>query len=84
MRYITLDVRTIGPNITGTIGNCGSTNGTGALSATALGGLWAAPSSSGGFHNLTLRVNANTSNAVYTDSEKVYPLSLALNFIIKA
>lgn len=29
-------------------------------------------------------VNANSSNAVYTDSGKVYPLSLALNFIIKA
>lgn len=28
--------------------------------------------------------NANSSNSVYTDSGKVYPLSLALNFIIKA
>ena len=27
--------------------------------------------------------NAHNSNAVYTDSDKVYPLSLTLNFIIK-
>ena len=30
-----------------------------------------------------LNFNANTSNNIYTDSGKVYPLSLALNFIIK-
>ena len=30
-----------------------------------------------------LRFNANTAIATYTDSGKVYPLSLALNFIIK-
>ena len=28
--------------------------------------------------------NASSSNSIYTDSGKVYPLSLALNFIIKA
>ena len=27
--------------------------------------------------------NAHLSNSIYTDSGKVYPLSLALNFIIK-
>jgi len=31
----------------------------------------------------TLGLNANSSNNIYTDSGKVYPLSLALNFIIK-
>lgn len=30
-----------------------------------------------------LHFNANSSNSIYTDSGKVYPLSLALNFIIK-
>ena len=30
-----------------------------------------------------LTFNANSSNSIYTDSGKVYPLSLALNFIIK-
>ena len=28
--------------------------------------------------------NASNSNSIYTDSGKVYPLSLALNFIIKS
>ena len=31
-----------------------------------------------------LSFNANSSNSIYTDSGKVSPLSLALNFIIKA
>ena len=31
-----------------------------------------------------IRFNAHNSNSVYTDSGKVYPLSLALNFIIKS
>lgn len=30
-----------------------------------------------------INLNAHNSNAVYTDNGKVYPLSLALNFIIK-
>lgn len=30
-----------------------------------------------------LNFNANNSNSIYTDNGKVYPLSLALNFIIK-
>lgn len=32
----------------------------------------------------TLQFNASNSNSIYTDSGKVYPLSLALNFIIKS
>jgi len=32
---------------------------------------------------LDVGINANSSNSVYQDSGKVYPLSLALNFIIK-
>ncbi|WP_074837930.1 hypothetical protein [Succinivibrio dextrinosolvens] len=32
----------------------------------------------------TLYFDAKSSNSIYTDSGKVYPLSLALNFIIKA
>ena len=31
----------------------------------------------------TLTFSASKSNSIYTDSGKVYPLSLALNFIIK-
>ena len=31
-----------------------------------------------------INFNANNSNSIYTDSGKVYPLSLALNFIIKS
>jgi len=34
-------------------------------------------------HNTQIAFNAYDSNNVYTDSGKVYPLSLALNFIIK-
>ena len=33
------------------------------------------------YHNLSF--NANSSNAVYIDNGKVYPLSLALNYVIK-
>ena len=39
-------------------------------------------SSNGTTGNITF--NAHDSNSVYTDSGKVYPLSLALNFIIKS
>lgn len=35
-------------------------------------------------NGVQVNFNANWSNSVYTDSGKVYPLSLALNFIIKA
>ena len=31
----------------------------------------------------SINLNANNVNSVYTDSGKVYPQSLALNFIIK-
>lgn len=37
-----------------------------------------------GYFQRTLTMNASNSNTVFTDSGKVYPLSLALNFIIKA
>ena len=33
---------------------------------------------------VTVSINAHNSNSIYTDSGKVYPLSVALNFIIKA
>ena len=36
-----------------------------------------------GTENVELRFNANGSNNIYTDSGKVYPASIALNFIIK-
>lgn len=34
-------------------------------------------------HPSGLQVDASAYNSIYTDSGKVYPLSLALNFIIK-
>lgn len=37
-----------------------------------------------GFTNNGVGFDAKNSNAIYTDSGHVYPLSLALNFIIKA
>ena len=36
-----------------------------------------------GAYSFTQDFNANNSNAIYTNNGKVYPLSLALNFIIK-
>lgn len=33
--------------------------------------------------NLTIDFNANYSNAVYINNGKIYPLSLALNYVIK-
>lgn len=38
----------------------------------------------GNLKNSELRFSANNSNSIYTDNGKVYPLSLALNYIIKA
>lgn len=43
-------------------------------------GYGASPSQAGAIKN---RLNLNSANSTYTDNGKVYPLSLALNFIIK-
>lgn len=62
---------------------CGAFRGaTGAFSTTNLGTQVFSGNTSGqGYANLFL--NAHLYNSVYTDLGKVYPLSLALNFIIK-
>ena len=38
---------------------------------------------SGGYLNI-VAFNAHNSNSIYTDNGKIYPASVALNFIIKA
>lgn len=43
----------------------------------------AANSGSGSGNSSAISIDASRSNSVYTNSGKVYPLSLALNFIIK-
>ena len=43
-----------------------------------------ANSGSGSGNSSAISIDASRSNSVYTNSGKVYPLSLALNFIIKA
>lgn len=72
------------PNITGSVSistHGGSTPSGALLSGTATNAMATHPSVQS---NPLIGFNAHTSNAVYTDSGKVYPLSLALNFIIKA
>jgi hypothetical protein len=57
--------------------------GSGALTSTLQWATGYAPSGSGSGMR-TLSFDASKSNSIYTDSGKVYPLSLALNFIIKS
>lgn len=74
------------PNIVGdAVGNVESFNvsSSGALSAyrdSSRGSYYGSNSSS---NKNSLTFNASIFNSIYTDSGKVYPLSLALNFIIK-
>lgn len=58
-------------------------NATFAFSSSYLGGKTASPTGTANYFQ-QLSFHASNSNSVYTDSGKVYPLSLALNFIIKA
>jgi hypothetical protein len=75
----------LGPNITGQItpiiaGNAPQDSGAivhSVNSTTATG------TSSTAWRAILLGLDASRSNSAYTDSGKVYPLSLALNFIIK-
>ena len=84
------------PNITGTgspVLHSGSYTwdvwlnwaGSGAISAQSLLESSAGLTSTGPTFNVRrlLTFNANSSNSIYKDGGKVYPLSLALNFIIK-
>lgn len=74
------------PNILGDL----ATANWGYSPATAFSGALSASSStynmsdfSATDNGIKLEFNANNSNAVYTDNGKVYPASIALNFIIK-
>lgn len=74
------------PNIKGSTTNTYSDVGTpgasGALYFNIVSSAKMALTSGNGADHLSF--DALRSNSVYTDSGKVYPLSLALNFIIKA
>ena len=59
-----------------------SQSGALSFSTGSYGGMDASGASAQRANRITL--NAHSSNSVYTDSGKVYPLSLALNFIIKS
>ena len=75
----------LGPNINGTVKRIAfplENSGSGALSTYDYVGLNIG--GTGGMGTLGIELNAHNSNSVYTDSGKVYPLSLALNFIIKS
>lgn len=68
------------PNITGAIDSNGATAG----GAFYMGAETPYKTSPTGLYGSAVKYfDASRSNAVYTDSGKVYPLSLALNFIIK-
>lgn len=75
------------PNITGRrsefsmyINASGTTE---ALTVTQTGYTLASGSDSENCRRSTLSFNASNSNSVYTDNGKIYPASIALNFIIK-
>ena len=70
------------PNVTGRWQSKPISGGgvSGAITAIAQGnGSYA----NDGIGPVTFEFDASNSNSIYTDSGKVYPLSLALNFIIK-
>ena len=60
-----------GANASGALSQIEFTANTGYVAGTSVGGI----------RNI---FNAHNSNSIYVDNGKVYPLSLALNFIIKA
>lgn len=79
---------TFGPNVNGGMTNVefvqiGGTTATGAFVATNT-----VPHGNYGQSEITssnnIAFNAHKSNAIYTDNGKVYPASIALNYIIKA
>lgn len=78
------------PNITGTVYLRPSTNNISLMSGAFVASSYEpetglAPGQQfGNVGKLPTTFNANRSNSVYTNSGKVYPLSLALNFIIKS
>lgn len=75
------------PNITGTVGFAPGVlfnDGVGALFRTQSANAYSVQGTSNQTAHHVLNMNLRSSNATYTDSGKVYPLSLALNFIIKS
>lgn len=80
------------PNIIGNAGSGVGTDGfagdvgtiTGVFSSTSKHTVTGTFSTSGSRTITALAFNANNSSSVFTNSGKVYPLSLALNFIIKS
>ena len=82
---------TFGPNVTGTIqpipnGNSGADDG--ATGVFSNGAVKTASGVNGIFNGgtgtyRTATFNSSNSNSTYTDNGKVYPASIALNFIIK-
>jgi len=76
----------LGPNSTGTISFAPGVllnNGVGVFYRTQSGNAYAVQGTSNLTTQAVLNINLRSSNATYTDSGHVYPLSLALNFIIK-
>ena len=79
----------LGPNITASIGNetlCVADNGNFYGGFTGSQGGVRIQGSTTWDQNLVqrLRVNAHNSNAIYTDDGRIIPLSLCLNYVIKA
>ena len=75
------------PNIVGSVQgiDVNTTNSSnGALRASASDFNWTVPN--GAYQDVrgAISLDASSSNSIYTNSGKVYPLSLALNFIIKS
>ncbi len=76
---------TFGPNVTGNTSPYISTgtDNSGALYTITGGQYFSYYGGSTIANKASINFDASCSNSVYTDSGKIYPLSLALNFIIK-
>lgn len=87
--FFLYDYRTFTGSVNGNALNAVNNNFDAPLSALASGALWYDRQNTlngvfqGGNTSNSIGLDASRSNSVYTDSGKVYPLSLALNFIIK-
>jgi hypothetical protein len=76
----------LGPNITGGLNGIfynGSEAGDGAFAPGTFGATYV-NGNSGNYRSANIGFMASRYNSIYKDSGHVYPLSLALNFIIKA
>ena len=76
-------VQVLSPNITGDIATVACDGATTKAFSFTSSGTWFNTGNIGPVPQHKVVFNAHNSNAIYTDSGKVFPLSLHLNYIVK-